>query len=348
MIADEDAPTTRYRRSPFLLLRWEGQDAVLLNADTLRRFRIDGMTVRLIAALAQWTSLDDLKAAGIAVSAEEISTLADMGVIEAEPPPGHQPDEPSYWSVFDLAVHRLSNVGGYRESQVRARGTAPPPTFKPCPPGAAVALPPPRDLEGAICDVLERRSSVRTYGEGPLRLVDVSALFHHSAQVRGVVRDARMGELAFHPYAAGGARGELELYVVANYVEDLQPGGYYYDARRHQLVLIAPCDDYQERLNLRIHDATAGMLSRDPPAVVVITAVFARMMWKYEGIALATIYKNAGCLIQTLYLVSTALGLAPCGVGGGEEAATARWLGLDPFVESQVGCFLVGPSNLSS
>jgi len=347
VIAEDAAVANRYRRSPFLLLHWEGQDAVLLNADTLRRFRVDVMTVRLLAALDQWACVEDLAAGGMIVSAKELSMLADMGVIEVEPSPGHQTATggPSYWSVFDLAVHRQSNVGGYREAQVRARGTAPPPTFKPCPPGAAIVLPPPGELRGAVEDVLERRRSVRAYAERPMSMQEMSGLLYHSARIRGVVRDERLGELAFHPYAAGGGRGELELYVVANDVDGLARGAHYYDARRHQLVQVAPCDDYQGRLNLRVHDATAGMLSRDPPAVVVITAVFARMMWKYKGIALATIYKNAGCLIQTLYLVSTALGLAPCGMGGGEEAATARWLGLDPLVESQVGCFLVGPST---
>jgi Nitroreductase len=70
--------------------------------------------------------------------------------------------------------------------------------------------------------------------------------------------------------------------------------------------------------------------------VLVITAVFARVMWKYQGIGLSLIYKDTGCLTQTLYLVATALGLAPCAIGGGDERAVAHWLGLDPLVEAPV------------
>lgn len=330
-----------------MLLHWEGEDTVLLDANTLRRFRVDVLTVRLLSALERWVDVDHLAASGIVVSAEELSRLAALGVIESEQEAGDRRQdivEDSYWSVFDLVVHRQSGVGGYREAEVRSRGTLSPPAFKPRPVGPAVALPTAPALEGGVQQVLDRRRSIRTYGPRPLRLDELSGLLFHSGRIQRVGRDEHLGELVARPYAAGGARSELELYVLANDVEELSPGAHYYDSRRHELILVAPRDDYQDRLNRRVHDATAGMLTRDPPVVMLITAVFARMMWKYKGIALTTIHKNTGCLFQTLYVVATAMGLAPCAVGGGEETATARWLGLDPLIESQVGCFLVGPS----
>ena len=76
--------------------------------------------------------------------------------------------------------------------------------------------------------------------------------------------------------------------------------------------------------------------------MLLVTAVFARVMWKYEGIGPGLIDRNVGCLYQTIYLVATALGLGPCAIGAGDEAANASWLGLDPLVESQVGCVLIG------
>lgn len=327
-------------------MQWQGRDAVLLHADSMRRFRVDPMTVNLLCALDGWTSADDLVATGLPASGEELETLADLGVIDKDvvASEGDGPAE-NYWSVLDLAVHRQSNAGGYRAADVRARGTPPPPAFKPRSAGATTALPSATNLPGSLQDVLEQRRSVRTYASRPMRLTELSALLYHSGRVRGSARDDHLGEVVSRPFAAGGGRSELELYVVANDVEGLASGAHYYDAQRHELVLVTPSDDYQERLNRVVHAATAGMLNRDPPAVVLVTAVFARVMWKYEGIALTTIHKNTGCLFQTLYLVATALELAPCAVGGGEEAATARWLGLDPLVESQVGCFLVGPRH---
>ncbi|MFD0530627.1 hypothetical protein ACFQ1I_34450 [Kitasatospora arboriphila] len=51
---------------------------------------------------------------------------------------------------------------------------------------------------------------------------------------------------------------------------------------------------------------------------------------------------------QTLYLVATAMGLAPCGLGSGDTDAAARALGLDWTAESSVGEFLIGsrPSDV--
>jgi hypothetical protein len=47
-------------------------------------------------------------------------------------------------------------------------------------------------------------------------------------------------------------------------------------------------------------------------------------------------------LYQTMYLVATAMGLAPCGLGNGDADMSARVLGLDYLRESSVGDFLLG------
>ena len=64
--------------------------------------------------------------------------------------------------------------------------------------------------------------------------------------------------------------------------------------------------------------------------------------WKYSSIAYAATLKHVGVLYQTLYLVSTAMGLAPCGLGSGNADVAARAFGLDWAAESSVGEFLIG------
>ena len=66
------------------------------------------------------------------------------------------------------------------------------------------------------------------------------------------------------------------------------------------------------------------------------------MNWKYEGVAYALILKHVGVLYQTFYLVATAMGLAPCGLGGGDSDLFARAAGLDYASETSVGEFIVG------
>jgi SagB-type dehydrogenase family enzyme len=58
--------------------------------------------------------------------------------------------------------------------------------------------------------------------------------------------------------------------------------------------------------------------------------------------AYAATLKNVGVLYQSMYLVATAMGLAPCGLGGGNAALFADVVGTDYFAESSVGEFLLG------
>lgn len=335
MMAPLRKPALRYRRSPFLLVYWEGRNVILIQCDSLRRFRVDQRLLDLLSRLDVWQTPDELARDG-SVSLDDLERLHGLGVVERS---DSEPDgaQATGWSAFDLVVQRQQNIGG----EVEDLQGLPPAAFKPRPPGAATSLPPARPLPDRLDEVLDARRSIRKYGRLPLDLGDLSALLHHSARVQKVVEDPRLGEQVLHPYPTGGARSELELYVVANDVAGLASGTHWYDAQAHDLVQVRGDDEGQRRFNESVHDATGG-LPGDPQAVLIVTAVFARVMWKYRGIGLGLIYRDVGCLYQTLYLVATALRLAPCAIGAGPEVANARWLGLDPLVESQVGCLLVG------
>lgn len=54
------------------------------------------------------------------------------------------------------------------------------------------------------------------------------------------------------------------------------------------------------------------------------------------------ILKNVGVLYQTMYLVATAMDLAPCALGGGDSDLFARATALDYYAETSVGEFLLG------
>lgn len=79
-----------------------------------------------------------------------------------------------------------------------------------------------------------------------------------------------------------------------------------------------------------------------PQLVLVVTARVQRLMWKYEGMSYAMILKDAGVLTHQMYLVATAMGLAPCALGAGDSHAFAELSGLDPLVEPSVADFLLG------
>jgi SagB-type dehydrogenase family enzyme len=73
-----------------------------------------------------------------------------------------------------------------------------------------------------------------------------------------------------------------------------------------------------------------------------ITARSQRVFWKYESMAYALVLKNLGALYATMYLVASAMELAPCALGGGDSELFSTLTGLDPCGEPAVGEFVLG------
>lgn len=333
---------TLYRRSPFCLLQWDGADLLARNCNDPRLFRLGSRYVEVLHRLTEWTTVEQLAAGGGDGRRLQhaVERLVEMGLVVADPPGAAPEAAATWWDPVDLALQRRTSRGGYDPGRSRR---APPPAFKPAPGTPAIGLP--RlglDDTWSLRAALEARRTVRTYAPGGIGLDDLGRFLHGCGRVVRSSGDP-VGGLTWHrPYPSAGARYPLELYPVCNAVEGLDPGAYAYDPCAHALHLVRPRDETQADLTRHARRSTGDVGDLDPPVVVVVTAVFGRTMWKYENIALSLILKDVGALYQTMYLVATALGLAPCALGGWMEEDNARWLGLDPLVESQVGGFLLG------
>ena len=79
-----------------------------------------------------------------------------------------------------------------------------------------------------------------------------------------------------------------------------------------------------------------------PQVLITIAARFGRVSWKYSSIAYALILKDAGVLMQTLYLMATGMGLGGCAIGSANIELFARMTGIEFHVEGPVGQFAIG------
>lgn len=195
----------------------------------------------------------------------------------------------------------------------------------------------------SLTTAIETRRSIRGYGDQEMTARQLGEFLYRVARVRahytpepGSDRD----EVVSRPYPSGGQGYELELYVTVRRCAGLAPGIYYYDPVGHRLVLRNEEEADRESL-FHVASRATGMEAR-PDVLVTVTARFQRMSWKYRAIAYATTLRHTGVLYQTMYLVATALGLAPCALGNGDADMSARVLGLDYLQESSVGDFLLG------
>lgn len=189
--------------------------------------------------------------------------------------------------------------------------------------------------------VLEERKSIRRYNEQPITDKQLGEFLYRSARnTRRISKD--YGECTHRPYANSGGRYELELYAIANTCENLDSGIYYYYPETHQLGRLSERNSHVEALLEEAYFAT-GKASM-PQVLIIFAARFQRVAWVYESMAYATVLKDVGSLQQTMYLVATAMNLAPCAIGGGNSDLFAAAVGTDYYAETSVGEFILGSS----
>ena len=163
-----------------------------------------------------------------------------------------------------------------------------------------------------------------------------------SARVRSVSSDGEW-QTTGRPYPSGGRAYELEIYAAVHQCEGLHEGLYRYLPDSHALELRSGQLPHVHRL---LDEAAACYHGRSHPQVLLIfTARIARVAYKYESIAYSLVLKHVGVLQQTLCLVSAALGIGACVLGGGNSEHFAQAAGVDPLEECSIGEMIVGSSN---
>jgi SagB-type dehydrogenase family enzyme len=356
----------RYLLSRFAYLRRESGEAVLESPRSPARIILHDVRVMpLVHAFFRPLGADDLQAVvpglplPVTVLAAEL--LLNAGMIEELDENGTCPEaeDPSLqsWEFHDLLFHARSRVGrhdGPSGGTYRLLGRLfPPAALKPPMSSDTIDLYRP-DLERLAREdpplilVQEQRCSVREYGCEPLSVRQLGEFLYRVGRVRELrqLEVATPGgpvamDFAARPYPAGGALYELELYVVVNACAGLGRGLYHYDPQRHFLERLAGDTTDVVALLAGASDST-GIREEELQVLLVVAARFQRIAWKYAGIGYALILKHVGVLYQTMYLVATAMGLAPCGVGVGDSDCFARAAGTDYYAETSVGEFLLG------
>ena len=186
--------------------------------------------------------------------------------------------------------------------------------------------------------VLEQRHSHRRSGQQPVKLQQLGQLLWASLHIREVFpakpRDHSY-EGATRPVACGGGIQEIDTYLVIQRCDGVATGVYRYDPQEHQLLRLDALNGACEQL---LQNARHFSAAEQPPDVLFqFAARYGRLSWKYEGVVYALILKHVGVIMQQLYLVATALHLAPCSIGSGHSELFARATSLDPWTDVCVG-----------
>ena len=263
------------------------------------------------------------------------------------------------WSEFEMMFHTRSTLGRHDHDfgVTYPAGTTRPvePVVKPQA-SRHIQLHMPRweDLcqsDPPVVVAMEARRSARRYAGSPVTVVQLGDLLYRTARVRSLITaapgaqdppdvPARGTEYSNRPYPSAGACYEIELYLTVGNCLGLANGVYHYDPLGHRLEPVSADHAAADEL-LSTARMTAAL---DGPAQILIsfTARFRRLSWRYGGLAYRLVLIHVGVLMQNLYLVCAAMGLAPCALDAVDIDVAARAFGTDWRAEPCVGQFLVG------
>jgi SagB-type dehydrogenase family enzyme len=342
-------PGQLHRLSGFAAIRRAGGELVLESPLSHHRVELHGPEVGCLAArlgtpisveslAAEWEGLTegDLRRVLAYLIAAGIVTTADPG----EGWGFGEDNDPALarWTPYELLLHARSRLGRHDLpfGDVHDDSAAAPPGPGPAR-GRRMVLHTPDVAELIATDpplstVMAERRSIRQYGPSPITVSQIGALLH---------RATRASE-GHRPYPSLGGAYPLRLYLLVHACDGLAPGAYHYTPDTHELEVVTGAAGARADV---LHQAQAfAGLPAPPPVLIVMTAQLSRIA-THTGLTYSCILKEVGALQQTLYLICTAMGLAPCALASGDSDASARALGLDWVSEPSVGEFIVGPKN---
>jgi SagB-type dehydrogenase family enzyme len=362
----EISPDRRYVLSRFAYMRRVGGESVLESPLAHARIALhDWSAVALVYALNRPLRADDMGGLIPSLSAEAtnqlLTLLATSNMLAELDVNGTDAEDNNpalqFWEFHDLLFHARSRQGRHDNpagGTYRFVGRLDPPLgLKPASADEVLDLYRPdldrlRRDDPPFAHVQEMRRSVREYADRPITARQLGEFLYRVGRVKACAEydvETPHGpvRMAFtsRPYPDAGALYELELYAAINACEGLAPGLYHYDPFHHRLERLC---GWTVDVGQLVRDASRGTGSAAErlQVLLIIATRLPRIGWKYASIAYALTLKHVGVLYQTMYLVATAMNLAPCAVGCGNADLFARAADTDYYAETSVGEFLLG------
>jgi SagB-type dehydrogenase family enzyme len=359
--------TDTFALSRFAYLRRRADDMVLESPRARALFRICDPTIAAaLTALAAPQQIKQLRRADGFPGVELLALLLDCDILLKIRAKGEglrttEGDEHLVlWDFHDLLFHARSTEGRHANplggTYLYAEAIAPLPAVRPSWPGERIDLreypSPPAEAKRQTASLLRERHSTRDFdAQHPITLGELGHFLDSTARVQSIFTGpSGDGEppltFAPRPYPSGGGSYELELYLVVHKCEGLAPGFYHYDAGEHALTAI---DVRPQNVETILKQAQYAMnASALPQIVITITARFGRVAWKYSSLAYSLILKDAGVLMQTLYLMATDMGLGGCAIGSTNIDVFEKMTGIKFHIEGPVGVFALGRGQQST
>ncbi|MFY2762683.1 putative peptide maturation dehydrogenase [Arenimonas sp. MALMAid1274] len=301
------------------------------------------------AMAAQGEVVDELLARGLLVNDGEAHAdwrSRDQGARDvAWWPPALIAHAHGGWGDVDIQARNESGLMLSSQQMVDAFGPAPAADHRRVPAQTPVPLSAPRHSDFDV--LLAARRTCRNFdGDAVLGREAFATMMR---RVWGAVgtRELAPGAVAVKKTSpAGGGLHAVEAYVLVQRVEGLAPGLYHYLAMEHSLEPMRLCSAAEAAD--WAHRFVAGQdWFNNVPVMVVMTARFDRLFWKYRRHTKAwrVLHLDVGHLSQTMYLSATELGLGCFVTAAINDRAVETALDLPPLREGPIALVGFGPRS---
>jgi len=185
-------------------------------------------------------------------------------------------------------------------------------------------IPLPRKFREVAAPALRAIAEVRRRESAVPDLQNLSQLLYLSA---GITRRRAWsgGEIYFRAAACTGALYEIELYLAAAALPDLEPGLYHFAADEFGLRKLRAGDFRGVLAEASAHESSIA----HAPLIVICTATYWRNAWKYQARTYRHFGWDNGTILANLLAVSASLEFPAKVIGGFVDAEVNRLLDVD-------------------
>ncbi len=159
------------------------------------------------------------------------------------------------------------------------------------------------NINGPLEKIIQNRRSTRDYSLKPISFKDLSYILWAAQGITS--------KEGFRTTPSAGALYPIEIYFMANRVENLPTGIYKFIPQKNSVITIS-----SKNIITNLYEAA---LRQDciikAPLVIVIGVVFDRVTAKYGARGTNYTYIEAGCVAQNIHLMAENLGLGTVVVG---------------------------------
>ncbi|MBE9205615.1 SagB/ThcOx family dehydrogenase [Nostoc sp. LEGE 06077] len=190
--------------------------------------------------------------------------------------------------------------------------------------------------DNSLSQLLERRSSGRSFANTTMQLITLAQLLDAGCGLNGLRQMDGYTYEARNAPSAGGLY-PLEVFVSTQKVENLADGLYHYEPRGHGLHQVndAVPNDFVEPLLQQNYIVNAN-------ALFVFTSVFMRSLCKYGARGYRFALLEAGHQAENICLMAVQLGLGSLCIGGFYDLSLNNLLGIDGKRHAALYCVAVG------